>query len=131
MKTQFQMVKFSPVFIGLVLLSFSSKGQDRNVSTSNPEPVAVEAINQLPAQLSTSEKVLSSETSNFPRPVLTGNRDADVETYRNALFSWAKENPGYFSMLDEGTKELFQNEQYSVLFDQALIRIYGTTEIKK
>jgi hypothetical protein len=59
----------------------------------------------------------------MPSPEVTGNRDADIETYRQGLYQWAKTNPAQFQALDEATRDLFNNQQFAVLYDQAVTRM--------
>lgn len=132
MKTMILNAKTAALTLFLCLLSIFSMAQDRNSGGQAAELVAVEVLNTPPAaQPSKADLILNSETSTFPRPEISGNRDLDIENFRVALYRWAKENNQQFLALDEATRDLINSQQYALLFDQVVTRMKGNSQNEK
>jgi hypothetical protein len=123
MKTMILIAKTVVLMLCLLLLSINTMAQDRNTANKAAEITSVEVMTTAPPQSSKADVVLNSEASSMPSPEVTGNRDADIETYRQGLYQWAKTNPAQFQALDEATRDLFNNQQFAVLYDQAVTRM--------
>ena len=128
MKPIILFAKTAGLLLCLLLLSISSMAQDRNSSNQVKDLTAIEVFTTQPVQQSKSDMLMNAETSTFPRPETSGNRDLDIENYRVQLSRWAKENPNQFLALDEKTRELINNQQYAVLFDQAVSRMKANSQ---
>jgi hypothetical protein len=91
----------------------------------------IQVLTTAPVQMSKTDILMNSELSSIPSPEVTGNRDADIENFRQGLYQWAKTNPDQFQSLDEATRDLFNNQQYAVLYDQAVARLKQTKSAEK
>jgi hypothetical protein len=131
MKTMILLAKSVGLMLCLLLLSINTMAQDRNTANKAAELTSVEVMTTAPPQSSKADVVLNSEESSLPRPEISGNRDLDIENYRVAITRWAKEHQNEFLTLDEPTRDLFNNQQFAVLFDQAVNRVKGNTQTEK
>jgi len=132
MKTMILLAKTAVLALCLFLLSISSMAQDRNSSGQTASEITqIQVVSAQPAQPSKADMLMNSETSTFPRPVVSGNRDLDIENFRVQLYRWVKENSSEFLALDEATRDLINNQQYATLFDLAVNRMKGNTQNEK
>jgi len=132
MKTMILSAKTAALTLCLCLLSIFSMAQDRNSSGETPgEITEVKVLTSIPPQAPKSENGANFDVNPMPRVEVSGNRDLDIENYRVAILTWAKQNSKEFLALPEATRDLFYSQQFAVLFDQAVNKSKENTQNEK